>query len=127
MPILGVLFQYLYLRNGLRAVHWNLQTNVILLSWSAIRFTFEVSVITVVIGLAAYTDYSSFANSDNGFFSTFVNDFYLDNAIIFALLSVPISLILPYLILTNRLKQILNGSGTAVAAGAAKPTAGETV
>ena len=45
-PILGVLFQYLYLRNGLRAVHWNLQTNVILLSWSAIRFTFEVSVIT---------------------------------------------------------------------------------
>ena len=127
MPILGVLFQYLYLRNGLRAVHWNLQTNIILLSWSAIRFTFEVSVITVVIGLAAYTDYSSFANSDNGFFSTFVNDFYLDNAIIFALLSVPISLILPYLILTNRLKQILNGSGTAVAAGAAKPTAGETV
>ena len=76
-----------------------------------------------MIGLAAYTDYSSFANSDNGFFSTFVNGFYLDNAIIFALLSIPISLILPYMLLTNRLKQILNGSGTT---GAAKPTAGET-
>ena len=125
-PILGVLFQYPYLRNGLRAVHWNFQTNISLLSWSAIRFIFEVSVIAVVIGLAAYTDYSSFANSDNGFFSTFVNDFYLDNALIFALLSVPISLILPYMLLTNRLKQILNGSGTAVAAGTAKPTAGET-
>ena len=46
-PILGVLFQYLYLRNGLRALHWNFQTNLILLSWSAIRFTFEVSVIAV--------------------------------------------------------------------------------
>ena len=32
-PIWGVLFQYLYLRNGLRAVHWNFQTNLILLSW----------------------------------------------------------------------------------------------
>ena len=61
------------------------------------------------------------------FFSTFViHGFYLDNALIFALLSVPISLILPYMLLTNRLKQILNGSGTAVAAGTAKPTAGET-
>ena len=140
-PILGVLFQYLYLRNGLRVVHWNLKTNIILLSWSAVRLTFEVSVITFLIGLAAYTDYSSLSNSGNGFFPTFVSgfepgndffsifggDFYPDNALIFALLSVPVSLILPYTLLTNRLKQILNGSGTAVAAGAAKPTAGETV
>ena len=125
-----MLFQYLYLRNGLRAVHWNLKTNVILLSWSAVRFTFEVSVIIFLIGLAAYTDYSSFSNFGENFFftfvATFVHDFYLDNALIFTLLSVPISLILPYMLLTNRLKQILNGSGTAVAAGAAKPTAGET-
>ena len=129
-PIFGVLFQYLYLRNGSRATHWNFQTNVILLSWSAIRFVFEVSVITSVIGLVAYTDYSSFSSSGENFFFTFVDtfggDFYLDNALIFALLSVPISLILPYLILTNRLKQILNRSGTAVVVGAAKPTAGET-
>ena len=126
-PILGVLFQYLYLRNGLRAVHWNLKTNVLLLSWSAVRFTFEVSVVTFLIGFAAFTDYSSFANSGNDFFFTFVDtfggDFYIDNSSIFALLSVPISLILPYMLLTNRLKQILNGSGTA---GAAKPTVGET-
>ena len=139
-PILGVLFQYLHLRNGLRALHWNFQTNLILLSWSTIRFVFEVSVIASVIGLAAYTDYSSFSSSGNGFFSTFVSgfdsasdffstfvgDFYLGNALIFALLSVPISLIFPYMLLTNRLKRILNGSGTAVVAGAAKPTVGET-
>ena len=122
-PILGVLFQYLYLRNGLRAAHWNLKPISSFYPGQQYVSPFEVSVIAVVIGLAAYTDYSSFANSGNGFFSTFVNGFYLDNALIFALLSVPISLILPYMLLTNHLKQILNGSGTAVAA---KPTAGET-